>query len=512
MGCFVKDCQIRICKLKWSFLTSDGAQNNFSEIKLLCQIQEDLEETTQEDIVAEETIEETNIIELVWRERIPLGMNLLLNDESGLLKVVDFPRGSQARAVCQERNLDPEAFNGATIIAVNGVRYLNDDDLFEALRDPSRPKTVQFELAESDDAERIAKFVEESSDAGSPLKPEKAHQRDRTFETRTVEFVDDRDLGIEFANSLDNYGLVVRKFIEGDGGIVLAAARFDEINEDDLLTHINGKLVLGEDGSGRVQALKLLEANGNKRPLSLSFANPYLYRTVYEKSESSPIFIGSPSELDLEQKQMPPNDSKRIVVKGFNEVDGVAEKGGVFIGDHLVFINGVAVGAGCRWMGQTSAPSMPEVENMLKEKSSYPIGLTFARPQKEKEEKRSWLGPNPKNELITMENSETVCVTAETYDHLGLALEIAPYSEIVVKDLEAVPGLFQSLTNGLKDSQTKLLHLSIESVNGEFVPPFATTQMVKSAMDRSWKSENRVEILFCDDERKNWIHTLKDVQ
>lgn len=33
-------------------------------------------------------------IELVWRERLPLGMNLLMNDDSGFLKVVDFPRGS----------------------------------------------------------------------------------------------------------------------------------------------------------------------------------------------------------------------------------------------------------------------------------------------------------------------------------------------------------------------------------------------------------------------------------
>ena len=55
--------------------------------------QEGLEETSQDDIVAAAPVQKSNLVELVWREHIPLGMNLLLNDESGQLKVVDFPRG-----------------------------------------------------------------------------------------------------------------------------------------------------------------------------------------------------------------------------------------------------------------------------------------------------------------------------------------------------------------------------------------------------------------------------------
>ena len=165
-------------------------------------MQEDLHEAGLEDIIAAKPVEVSDLIELVWRDRIPLGMNLLLNDESGLLKVVDFPRGSQARTVCEKRNLDPAGFQGATIVAVNGIRYTNEDDLFDALRDPNRPKTVQFELADTEDAERIRRFVEESQGDETSKKPKEVVQR--KFESRCVEFIDEGDLGIEFANAPDN--------------------------------------------------------------------------------------------------------------------------------------------------------------------------------------------------------------------------------------------------------------------------------------------------------------------
>jgi hypothetical protein len=186
-------------------------------MRIIFKPQDGLEEAGRKDIVAAKAEQEINLIELVWRDQIPLGMNLLLNDESGLLKAVDFPHGGpQARTVCEKRNLDPGVFKGATVIAVNGMRYQNDDDLFEALRDPSRPKTFQFELAETEDAERIRKFVEESQEANKSKRSKKKEKsKERSFKPRTVEFVDDRDLGIEFANAPDNFSLVVRKFLEG---------------------------------------------------------------------------------------------------------------------------------------------------------------------------------------------------------------------------------------------------------------------------------------------------------
>jgi hypothetical protein len=41
------------------------------------------------------------------------------------------------------------------------------------------------------------------------------------------------------------------------------------------------------------------------------------------------------------------------------------------------------------------------------------------------------------------------------------------------------------------------MHVSIESLNGiVFVPSYASKDMVKNALARSWKNEKRVEIWF----------------
>ena len=80
--------------------------------------------------------EDEEMVELVWRERVPLGLNLLTNDSSGYLKVIDFPRGTQARKVAQSKQLDPDLFKGATIERVNGRKYgpENQVELFSALK------------------------------------------------------------------------------------------------------------------------------------------------------------------------------------------------------------------------------------------------------------------------------------------------------------------------------------------------------------------------------------------
>ena len=61
-----------------------------------------------------------DLVELVWRDHVPLGMKLLMNDGSGDVKVVEFPRGGQARRVAEFANLDPDSFKGATNCAVSG--------------------------------------------------------------------------------------------------------------------------------------------------------------------------------------------------------------------------------------------------------------------------------------------------------------------------------------------------------------------------------------------------------
>ena len=49
-----------------------------------------------------------DLVELVWRKPVPLGLNILTND--GILKVIDLPRGTQAREVAQSKQLDPDIF------------------------------------------------------------------------------------------------------------------------------------------------------------------------------------------------------------------------------------------------------------------------------------------------------------------------------------------------------------------------------------------------------------------
>lgn len=61
---------------------------------MILSMKDDLVEADDDDIMEAPTAVDRMKIELVWRERLPLGMSLLMNDESGLLKVVEFPRGS----------------------------------------------------------------------------------------------------------------------------------------------------------------------------------------------------------------------------------------------------------------------------------------------------------------------------------------------------------------------------------------------------------------------------------
>lgn len=282
-------------------------------------------------------------VELVWRERLPLGMNLLMNDESGYLKVVDFPRGSQARLVCEKRGFDPDLFKGATLVAVNGFEYDDQDELFDALRDPVRPKTVEFELAESTDAERIRRFVE-GKDSKDSMEDEPSDEPEREFKLRDVIFDQPGELGIEFGNSLDNFGLIVRGFIEGQGGTVLSAERSGEIAVGDLLVKINDKLVVSTDGTGRAQAVELLESTAAVRPLCLTFTDPYLFSEILEApaETTNPDSDGGPSELRMEE-QASEDVPKRIVLNGLNDISGKAESAGILIGDHLVFVNGLPV-------------------------------------------------------------------------------------------------------------------------------------------------------------------------
>lgn len=435
-----------------------------------------------------------SFVELVWRERLPLGMNLLMNDDSGLLKVVDFPRGSQARVVCDRRGFDPEAFKGATIVGVNGSVYEDQEELFDSLKDSGRPKTIRFKLPDTEDAERLRRFLEgHKHTPTAPIVP-------REFRFRNVLFQTEGELGIEFKPSMDNIGLVVKRFVEGLGGIVLAAERSGDVAIGDLLTHINDKPLLYGDEDGISLAIALLESNARNRPLQLTFTDPYMSLIRVNKVIEDPGVdcSGGPFELILNERVE--IGKRRVFIEGFNNVSGMAELGGVLIGDHLVFVNGLPVGAGCRWLDAPSAPTLKEVLNMLKNETFYPIGLTFARRQQQRVHR--WkLGTT---DDFSDSEAETICVTADSYERIGILIDQLDNGDIVVSDFQAVPGVFQRAIGRCSSDRNVTGH-SFEAINNELVPSYATKDIVLNAISRSWKSNETTQLLLCDDEQKRWL-------
>ena len=428
-----------------------------------------------------------------------MGMNLLMNDGSGQLKVVDFPRGSQARLVAERRNLDPDMFKGATVVAVNGTFFDEQDDLFDALRDPARPKTVQFRLAESADAERVRRFVEgdkkgeEDDDA----------IEERKFEIRSITC--NGDIGIEFKPSPDQCGLLVNDFIEGDDGIILEAERSGLVKIGDLLTHVNGVKVVATNGEGQSRSLEALASSSGKTQTVLGFTEPYLHETVIHRptAEKGDGAFGGPDELILEEKKEAAG-SRRIMVKKFKAMCGMAEGGGILIGDYIAFVNGMAFGVGKRWLGEDRNHSLDELHEVLYNKDFYPMGLTFARPKPTATAR--WTSSDS-GEFSDLE-ADTICITVETPDRLGCIFEMHPNGDIVVKDFIAVPGVFSRALVNLADKKGRL-NVAIDSVNGQFVPSYATIQMVQNALKRSWNSDKqKVDLWLCDDEKRDWVRSL----
>lgn len=461
---------------------------------------DDLVEAGEEVVVKEVEKADPSLFELVWRERLPLGMNLLMNDGSGQLKVVDFPRGSQARLVTEKRNLNPDIFKGATVVAVNGTFFENQDELFDALRDPARPKTVQFRLAESEDAERVRRFVE----GGDAKEEEDDSPVERKYELRSV--TSHKEIGIEFKPAPDKCGLLVSGFVEGKDGIILEAERSGQVKVGDLLTHVNGVKVVATNGEGHSMSVDALSRNAGKMPLALSFTEPYLHEEVVHRpnAETGENAYGGPSELVLVEKKESAG-AGRILIKKFKSMSGMAEGGGILIGDFVAFVNGIAFGVGRRWLGEPRNQSLDELHETLYNKDMYPMGLTFARPKTAATAR--WTSGGSQ-EFSDME-ADTICVTVESPDKLGCIFEMRDNGDIVVQDFMPVPGIFHRALAKHADEKGRV-YLAIDSVNGQFVPSYATTQMVQNALKRSWNSDQRqVDLWLCDDEKRDWIRSLE---
>lgn len=134
------------------------------------------------------------------------------------------------------------------------------------------------------------------------------------------------------------------------------------------------------------------------------------------------------------------------------------------------------------------------VNEMFKDKNMYPLALTFARPSQQ----NRW-------STFTMETATTFCITANKIEEVGCTFGKGNGAyDIIVKEFNAVKGPFQ---NSL-DKSINWTGMILESINGQIVPSYATSKLVKSVLKRSWINEGRVEITFCDSERREWLKSL----
>ena len=453
-----------------------------------------LREVSKSDIVAMVEDPSANEIDLVWKEFLPLGINLVLNDKSGKIKVVDFPRGSQARKVCVDKQLDPDIFKGSTVVAINGYRFKRKDeaqnriDMMLALRDQSRPKTIKFML--DSEMMKTSKGVE---DPAQPMTS--AVEEKESNSVGYLDIIEEGPIGLTFKRSIDNKCLVLRSFEDGSAKKALVK---DSVSIGDMLTHVNDDCLLS--AAEPIQAsYDALQTHGISRPLRLGFIQPYLFHITLKKDDN---FLGSPNEFSLVQKTrkdyVSGKASSGVYVKGYKLVDGVVEAHGVFLGDHLIFVNGQPVGIGHELRPDFPNLDLKEVADLLKSDESYPICLTFARPQSD-------------TRVATFDLDmldKTISVVADTRDKLGFTIGIGQQpNHYVVKAFKAVIGSFQNAMIE-KLGPTKCMGLRIYSIDRELVPSYANCDIVMNAMKRAWSRQDQMELTFCDEGQYEQFQSL----
>jgi hypothetical protein len=69
-------------------------------------------------------------------------------------------------------------------------------------------------------------------------------------------------------------------------------------------------------------------------------------------------------------------------------------------------------------------------------------------------------------------------------------------------------GLFQQQSRANVNSLLPRGSVSIQSVNGQQVPSYATADLVQNAMNRLWRSDGKLEVVVCDDARELIIDSM----
>ncbi len=198
----------------------------------------------------------------------------------------------------------------------------------------SRPKTIKFKL-KSLIQESNPKITETNADEIDP---------NEALNLKSLHVLDEGSIGIEFSTSHDNFALAVKEFLPD--GLARALNTEQKIKIGDILFAINDRKVIEGSGPWIQKSYESLQRDGSSRPLRLDFIAPYLVKVVLNKSECD-LRSDGPDELILIQKNICSGASK-VFLNGFRGVDGAAESSGIIIGDNLIVINGMPIGAGIK--------------------------------------------------------------------------------------------------------------------------------------------------------------------
>lgn len=256
---------------------------------------------------------------------------------------------------------------------------------------------------------------------------------------------------------------------------------------------VNDEFVVGENGSGRNCAVKLFEKYATNRPLFLSFTRPYLHMMKLNKKVMRDANIAD--ELELEEIKLS-SGACRVLLKNLKGIPGKVEKSGVFIGDHIIYINNIPVGAGCR-LSKKPGPRhrLEETLSLIEQLGSYPnpFTVTFARPSQKESRRRN---------TFSLDKASTVSVIIDDIEELGCQFTRgSDEDDVVVSNFKSVKGPVKRTIGG----NDKWIGTAFESVDGQLVPSFANGKMVLSAINRSLNDKEKVEIMLCEDDLRTQL-------
>ena len=465
-------------------------------------------------IVDTQHILNKDFVELVWRDPVPLGMQLLMNDGSGEVKVVEFPAGGQARRVAEAASLDPDFFKGATICAVNGWKFAPPKQLpnnqmdatkinqvLVALKDPARPKSIEFELSESE-RERIMRLLGKLSNGASVEDGADKRALSKTLFETIIEL--EGPLGLSFGVGADEVGLVVAGFKDGKENA------YPKIKIGLVLVSVNGEACTGKDHVSA--ATELFSKYSTERPMKLKFAEPVTVTKVHSQSQvlnstsslpnlkktcKAMRMLGCPvGELQLSEARIKEDDQFAVVVlTGYDKVPGPIECGGAQCGDFLLSVNGVPFFV---LDDKDEAEKRVQLGALIEDAASYPICFDWARPLEGS-------GQVEGGKRMSSEYSLRYSVQVEKKVELGVGFKKAD-GYLCISKLAGVAGVCQAENKGGGDGGVVGTGMAVFKINGHVVPRAAAAADVFNAMRRGWADQGEsIEITWKDYVQEEWL-------